>query len=225
MLPVVYVVRAGDDNEELRYSVRSAAKNLPNDGITIAGYLPTWLDLPHLNVPQSGTKRHNISRALAAACRAFDEWILCWDDVFVMEPVESMPVVHGGPVDEAVSRLTGDRSYISGIRRTGNWLKSQGYRDPLSFDAIHHPQRIVSVHLAEAMRMASRHGLGAVLTIHGNYARADRGDGVQVSNAKTTSAELAGRPFLSTNDRRFREEPIGEYIRAAFPDRSPHERD
>lgn len=225
MLPIVYVARAGDDNEELRYSIRSVVKHLPHDSMTIAGHLPAWLDLPHIHVGQGPDKRRNIHRAIAKACQAFDRWILCWDDVFVMEPLDELPVMTGGPIEDHLATLDAQRHRIASLRRTGQWLAQQGIREPLCFDDIHVPQVIVSKRMKAALLAARAHGLGGVLTIHGNFARDDRPDPVRVANAKTTSADLDGRVFLSTNDRRFREEPIGEYIRAAFPDRSPHERD
>ncbi len=49
---VVYVVRPGDKNEELRYSIRSVIANLPHRKVWIAGYKPTWLsdDLGYIKV-------------------------------------------------------------------------------------------------------------------------------------------------------------------------------
>ena len=40
-MDIVYVVRPGDENEALRYSLRSLA-NIPHRTVWIAGYRPKW---------------------------------------------------------------------------------------------------------------------------------------------------------------------------------------
>jgi hypothetical protein len=40
---VVYVVRPGNRNEELRYSLRSIAAHLPHRRVWLAGFCPSWV--------------------------------------------------------------------------------------------------------------------------------------------------------------------------------------
>ena len=231
MLPVCWVVREGDDgHDELRYSMRSVAAHLPHDGAAIAGYKPPWVsaDVQHLRTQQvRGKKQRNIRRGVQAACRRWDRWILCWDDVFVMDPLDELPVMNVGTVAEALPQIMADTgrrslgSYGRSIERAGRLLRSMGYADPLCFDAVHVPQVIVSEHMLEACRLAERNGTNAILTLHGNLAGYR---GVKVRNAKARDG-WRDRTFVSTSDKGFARQPVGEYIRAAFPERCRYERD
>ncbi|MFF3129757.1 hypothetical protein ACFVRD_48125 [Streptomyces sp. NPDC057908] len=52
---IVYVVRPWNQNEQLRYSLRTLA-NLPHRRVWIAGYCPTWVgpDVGRIPVAQAG---------------------------------------------------------------------------------------------------------------------------------------------------------------------------
>src|SRR5690606_41140674 len=88
--------------------------------------------------------------------------------------------------------------YVLDIKKTGEFLESMGYQDPLSFDCIHMPQIIVSEHMLAAIELAAKNNLGSVLTIHGNLAGYY---GPKGTNAKPDTG-WARRTLVSAPDRR-----------------------
>lgn len=223
MLSVVWIVRPGDDNEALRYSMRSVHANLPHAGAWIAGHKPKWVSdkVHHLPTIQTPGDRHgNVRLNLTAACNALDEWVCMWDDVFVTRPLDTLPVQHRGTIAAHVQARKVERqfrSYERDLQATGQLLERLGYQQPLCYDALHMPQTIHSPDMLKAIALAEQHAVKMVLTLHGNLAQVGGTEGV---NAKAETG-WSRRPFVSTSDRRWRTAPVGAYIRDLFPDPCP----
>lgn len=230
-MDLVWVVRRGDDNEELRYSIRSAVKNLPHDRVWIIGYKPVWLDgLAYLPTHQSSTKWRNSTMNVKKACiepAISDPFVLLNDDFFVMRPVDEVPVLHRGPVDDVIAdyeaRYNGGRgAYTEGMRQTRDLLHRTGYPHPLSYE-LHVP---IIVHKA-AMLSALSIGDGMPVlhkrTAYGNLAGLG---GEQTVDCKVTVHNSEWSPdwlYLSTDDASFDQMDVGAHVRACFPDPSPYE--
>lgn len=108
-LDVVYVVRAEEQNEDLRYSLRALATNLPHAKVYIAGYCPTWLKgvipVPRNQEGQSNQENSNLN--LLEACKhpdLADDFIFMNDDFYVMEPTLEVPAMHQGDLDDIITR-------------------------------------------------------------------------------------------------------------------------
>lgn len=226
MTAVVWIVEPGDDNEPLRYSLRSVAANLPHDSVWIAGHKPSWVAdrVQHLPTVQRPGDRHgNVRTNIAAACQVLDEWVCMWDDVYITQPVDGIPVLHRGTiVDHVQARAKAGeyRTYERDIHATGQLLERLGYPHPLCYDALHTPQTIHSPDMLKAIALAEEHGVKMVLTLHGNLAQVG---GIEGVNAKS-DAGWSRRPFVSTSDRRWRTAPVGAYIRDLFPEPCIYER-
>ena len=66
---IVYVVRPGERNEELRYSLRSLS-NLPHGRVWIAGYMPKWVTgVEHIPSPAKPGSHVHAKANLRAACQ------------------------------------------------------------------------------------------------------------------------------------------------------------
>lgn len=123
MLPdIVYPVRPGTINEELRYSLRSLA-NVPHGRVWIAGHRPPWArGVGHIPVPPQATKYLGSTANLRAAVEhpeVAEEFLYFNDDFFVMTAVQEVPALHRGPVDrvEAYGALFVSRKGGGGCRR------------------------------------------------------------------------------------------------------------
>lgn len=225
MTAVVWVVKPGDQNEALRYSLRSVHANLPHSSMWIAGHKPKWVSdrVRHLPTDQVPGDRHgNVRRNIRAACEAHDEWIVMWDDVYVTRPVDQLPVLHRGTVTDLVASKLAVKPltpYERGIERTGHVLEQLGYPHPYCYDCIHVPQTVQSRHMLRALDVAAEYEVNHVLTLHGNFAQLGGMEGV---NAKQDEG-WSSRTFVSTSDRRWRTAPVGAYIRDLFPEKSPYE--
>lgn len=230
MLRIVYLVRPGDDNEELRYSLRSLVNLRTPHAVTIAGHKPAWLsdDVDHLPIEQTpGARQQNVNALVAAACEAHPDGFVMWyDDIFLMQPIEHIPRMRANTLDRTVEKLTGKdgpTAYVAGIARAGEILRNVLHHPgPLyAFDAIHVPQHIDPVAMRWALNLGRAHGCNHRLTLHGNLA--GYRDAIHVRNAKSPEG-WDQRAWVSTSDQRFRDGQVGAFIRDRFRDPSRWER-
>ena len=216
---IVYLVRDGDLNEELRFSLRSL-QNLPHGDVWIAGYVPSWVtNVRRVNVRQTLGKWNNQTRNLAKAlgCGGLsDPFVLFNDDFFVTQPVQTVEPLHRGPFSSILDQYVDRRDeYARRIVATAKRLGD----DAFCYDVIHTP-------------MTFRHEpLGAVLeecrsgllfrSVYGNRATVG---GTQIGDVRVRQEhDTFGRPFCSTSETLFAEHKVGKQIRNLFPIRSPYE--
>jgi hypothetical protein len=231
-LDVVYVVRIGDDNEELRYSLRSLHANLPHARVWIAGYAPKWVNRARVHVIETEWQRCRF-RSSTDNLRAFLEHphaplnaVLMNDDFFIMEPIPSVPPLNRGPAHTVLetSGVSGD--YAAGLRRTVAILRTLGHDAPLSYE-LHAPMVVNVPHMREILkRYGEVQGLHK-RTLYGNVTHlAGRTVvDVKVKNSKDGFSTVFDprAPFVSTNDHSFRHGAVGAFIRERFSEPSPYE--
>lgn len=142
-MDIVYLCRKGD-NEELRYSLRSVAKNLPESRVWLVGYKPNWYSGDFISVPDISSKFyniHNLINHIAFDDQISDDFIMMNDDFFITKPLDTVPVYHGGLLLDKINRyyeLNPGSSYNRMLFRTYNYLVKNGIKDPLDYD-IHIP--------------------------------------------------------------------------------------
>lgn len=231
---VVYVVRRGEDNEPLRYSLRSLA-HVPHGTVWIAGYTPTWVrGVRSIDAPQTGRSRFDRSQDnLAAACahpEVSDSFVLFNDDFYAMEPLGEVPMLHRGRLADVIGRPLGGKrrrsplAYMQTAMETGWLLTDLGVPDPLSYD-LHLPMPIDKGRMGETIEIARRKDVpaGHIRTLYGNYHQVG---GQQAEDVKPREGARDPRipdgPWLSSGDRSWRGK-LGAHIRAALPTPSPYE--
>lgn len=88
-MDIVYVVREGEKNDNLRYSLRSL-KNIPHDDVYIIGHKPEWVkNVKYINRMQRvRNKFQNISRNmwLATKTSSISDDFIYMDDDFALLP-------------------------------------------------------------------------------------------------------------------------------------------
>jgi len=225
-MDVVYIVRPGDRNEELRYSLRSLA-NLAHDRVFVAGYRPLWVDAEHIAAPQrQGDKQGNAQRNLRAACsddRVSDPFVVFNDDMFVMRRMRKVPTLHRGLLVDVIAEHTRRSQYARSMIATGHLLDELGYDAPLCYE-MHAPMVIDKAGMLWAL------GFGrAVYGVHNRtlYGNMNGIGGRKSADCKVYSerdTEYPSWPFISTNDSTFRRTSAGAYIRESFPNPSPYEK-
>lgn len=209
-LDVVYMVKAGEDNEPLRHSLRSLA-NLPHGRVWVVGYKPRWLHgVSYLPVMQRGAKHNNTWRNWVEMARSPllpDRFVLFNDDFFVTRPIESVPDLHRGPLSEAIEWLGRVRvtSYQARMVATQRILRRAGVAEPhLSYE-LHIPLVIDRAALADSVEWLHRNATApldsmAKRSFYGNWAQAG---GRQVADVKVQKANhglpQTDLPFLSTS--------------------------
>lgn len=236
-LDVVYPVRRGDDNEELRYSLRSL-RHLPHGDVWFVGHLPSWAAGPgivHMHTEQrlgDEHKRDNVWSAMRAlADGGPEEFVLMNDDFFVTQQMTAPPPrLHRGPLaDHAAdreARVPGS-GYARCLRATERVFRRLGMREDVLSYELHTPMRMTRTDLALALDLTERYADGAQVaprSLVGNLST-DRGvhepNDVKVYAGETLPTRY---PFVSTMDTSFKYHPAGAVLRAMFTEPSPYER-
>jgi len=225
-MDVVYINRPGEENEELRYSLRSL-RNIPHDRVWIAGYKPTWAITEAIPVERMRDKQTSALDNLIAALNhpdVSDPFLVFNDDFFVMHPLDGMPTLHLGDLDKVIAEHRPGASYRNAMQKTRDRL-AENVEGPLFSYETHAPMVIEKL----GMQLALSIGQG----IHGLHNRTMYGNlmelgGTETHDFKIYRAEKRDEykewDFLSTSDRTFHYHHAGRFIRESFRDSSPYEK-
>lgn len=235
MTALAYIVRPGESNEELRYSLRTVVANWPSvDQIVIVGSAPTWItgiEVVHGN--RFKEKQRNVygnMRILAEVESLPPDVVVMNDDFFILDTVDEMPMFRRRGTLASHIRSLGASStwWKQSLRATELWLHHKGVAEPLSYE-LHRPFPIHREWMARVLKEAAQHqprNPPQWRTLYGNRWQADAipaSDGKVYSNALDAPFP-EGQPYLSTTDRSWERSGIGETIRERFPDPSPFEK-
>ena len=231
MRDVVVMVRQGREYEELRYALRSLV-NIPHGRVWVYGGEPRWLvNAVHVPVRQGPHAHTNTARAMAAIAgnRALSEEFYWWhDDMYVTAPVERVPRLWRAtwPEWEAGARQRRDPHGPAKTAATAEVLRVFG-REPALCYELHVPMVIerdalrqmvaeVTAWQPEALTRVQKRSL------YGNWVNygGERADDVKFY--RTTPVEALGT-FASSSDLGLMS-PIGQRIRALFPEPGPYEK-
>lgn len=231
-MDLVYVVRPGEYNQELRYSLRTVALNLPHDRIFIVGHTPAWVTGVHtLQTIQAGTKYANSKANVIAACstaEVSDPFILMNDDFFVTAPIDAVPNLHGGPLADELAAYRAKfpiNQRMQGMAQTLDLLHSLGHDQPLSYE-LHVPLVVAKAAMLDVINTATAAGIEVPhkRSLYGNLAGIG-GDRIEDVKVYTNRTVQVPRPFASTSDRIFHSGWIGRRIAADFATPSQYERE
>jgi hypothetical protein len=142
-IDLVYICGSGH-NEELRYSIRSAVKNLKFNNLWVVGGKPNWYIGNYIEVAQNKSKYVNARNNLRAICSSpeiSDSFILMNDDFYIMNKVDNVPYMHGGLLADKITKyknLTGDTRYVLMLKRTLLNLSRRINKDVLDYE-LHVP--------------------------------------------------------------------------------------
>jgi hypothetical protein len=227
---LVVPVREGAVNEQLRYALRSWAAHLPHRHVWLIGHRPQWAaGVGHLPNRQGGTKYVNTTAAMRVACEhpeVSDPFVYLNDDMFVMHTVDTMPVLHRGPVREVEAYYEARASgvYLRGMRETRELLGRLGHPDPLSYE-LHVPMPVDKQGMLDALAIGRDIPVLHKRTLYGNLAELG---GTQIRDVKILHRRPQGYDetsvWLSTMPDSFANGAVGLYIRRSFPDACRYER-
>lgn len=225
---IVYVVRVGERNEQLRYSLRSIAAHLPHRRVWLAGYCPTWAkDVGKISVVQPGTKYANSTANLRAAAEHPDvaeEFLYFNDDFFVMQQVGVMPVLHRGPVSrvEAYYATRANGQYLKGLRETRDLLATLGRPNPLSYE-LHVPMPMTKTRLLETLDIGRELKVLHKRTLYGNLHQVGGREIIDPKILTVGPRFSRHASFLSTMPDTFTRGQVGGYIRSRLAKTGPYE--
>lgn len=165
MIDVLYRVKGGVSNEELRYSLRSLA-NIEHGEVFMVGAPPAWVrNVTIMPGKQYRTKWEALLGDLLLACDELKgrDLLLMDDDFYLMRPQSIVPM-HRGLLSTHISLTQG--SYKRSLKMTLAYLAAKGIEAPLSYD-LHAPMPIQADAMAEAIRPAAGQPLQP-RTLYGN---------------------------------------------------------
>lgn len=143
-------VRPGDDNEELRFAMRSWQQNLLLPGgltLITVGHKPDWLTPDH-HIP--GNRYESVPAAVwdnvsegsvFAVDDGAEEVLFMNDDFFCMDPMSSVLPVKRNLTLAQHRALYPEQSglwWTRSLDLTASWLSDQGYAHPDSYE-VHRP--------------------------------------------------------------------------------------
>lgn len=231
MNDIVIPVREGDNNEELRYCLRSIAENFRHRNIIIAGYKPKWIkNVTHIaTAPISANKYVKVAKNIAAAVEApetSDWFVLFNDDMFVLERMADIQMTHRGFM---ISMLKIDMppQQRESMLLTYNVLKRMMDDQPLNFE-VHAPMTINKADmLSVILRIRSGDFADSALQLRSMYGNTKNLKGKEIADPKISKRDFFAYdpefPVVSTTDESFNHGLAGEEIRARFPHKCRYE--
>lgn len=221
-MDIVYFVKDEPINEELRYSLRSVAKNFPHRNVWFYGGCPDDLQPDRwAYIKQNArSKWGNTSGLLRNACAnegISENFVLFNDDFFVMKPIESLPYYSDGSLEKRIKELwtrnPGGSVYITRMQLTKKMLTQEQF--PTENYAMHMPMIINRREMQETFKKFPDGEMWR--SLYGNHHRKPV---EYMKDCKIYSRDEmppTDTPFLSTTDASFLYGKVGEYIREIFP--------
>ena len=225
-MDIVYICRDGD-NEELRYSIRSAVKNLPHDNLWVVGGKPDWYSGPYIEVPQDKAYYRNARtniRTIIKSNKISNTFILMNDDFFIMNKVDSLPYMYSGLL---IDKINTRESYSQGDLYTRMLMKtdSELYERSKIKKALDYELHVPMIFEKEKLSLViSSQGLWR--SMYGNIN--DVGGEIFKDVKIYAKDHILSKNFidmnstyLSTEDKIFEEHK--EWFQEKFPEPSPYE--
>lgn len=216
---VLYFVREGDDNEELRYSLRSLCAHLPHEDVVIVGYRPSWVrEVRHIPGNRYGSKWLNVYDNLRLACSALGgSFTVMNDDIFLLAPMDRAPSWDRGLLRDHMQKCRGS-AWRGSLERTLAALRQHGIMQPVSYE-IHAPVEMVAAKLEQVLAPHTQTSNPPQWrTLYGNIHAVPSVTVKDTKLLRSTSNWDRSRPIVSTEDDTWRSHPAGAVIRAMFPD-------
>ncbi len=233
---IVIPYREEKSSEELRYTLRGIAQNLPHRNVVICGDLPDWCqNVIHIPSKSKGVSRfHDVDLKVMDAClddRISEDFIFFNDDIFVLEPIQSLPDYFKASMAEDISeRFKRHRSaniYVKGLRTTDQLLDKLGYKNNLSFE-VHLPMLMNKAKRLEVSRlMEGKHKRAYPLfhrSIYGNMFSENRQQHEDVKVNKRDELPPVDAVFLSTLQTHFVDSMVGKHIMSRLKHKCKYEK-
>ena len=221
-MDLVYICRDGD-NEELRYSIRSAVANIPHDNVWVFGGKPDWYIGSHVRLKQNGFKYDNARANLAAVTRHYDvsdNFILMNDDFYAIRPVETVEPMHRGLMQKHLDMIQVNLGYKELVQETFDTLARIGVDQPLSYE-LHVPMIMNKNRLAKVLRMP-----GLWRSLYGNIYGIGGEEYLDVKVHNTIDIDSLMKnplPYISSHENTF-QGILDGYFNTAFPNPSKYEK-
>lgn len=238
MTLLICPVRPGDNNEELRYAIRSWETNLilPDLTLVTVGHKPSWLEPDHhLGGNRFTSMPHAVfDNVLIGARWAAEEHfgdrdepvVYMNDDFFCLDPVGALlPVRRNCTLAEQIAQFPPNAAlwWPTSLRLTASWLSGQGFPHPWSYE-VHRPLLATPHRMVESLEKwldspeaAESDAVPQWRTLYGVL---NEVEAYPVKDSKLGSTNTGvGTPWVSTSDQTWRKYARGIAGRFQKPSR------
>ncbi|WP_094359937.1 hypothetical protein [Mycobacterium marinum] len=233
-LDIVYPVRPGDDNDELRYSLRTLEANYPHGQIWIVGHQPNWLtNINHIPGNRHPYRQGNIYHNILTACRHPDtpqQFAIFNDDFFITEPIIEIPTVYRGTLTDHIElpRLKNNPTgwWAQSLRTTLVCLQASPdcptRLNPISYE-LHVPFIINKQAMAQTLQRFTHIAPENPPQWRSLYGNLNNIGGYQHPDCKMSRPGEIRTPFHSTDDASWRRH-YATHFKAKYPNPSKYEK-
>jgi hypothetical protein len=226
----VYICR-DEENEELRYSIRSVLFSFPEAKVWVIGGKPKWYSGNYIFVKQNDNKYTNAINNLKAVCNTSEiseKFILMNDDFFIIKKIETVEQFYNGLLSSKIEKfikITGSSMYIRKLITTNNRLNKLGFINPLDYE-LHIP---MPMHKAGLLDVITKYPECLWRSMYGNLFNVG---GKQMEDVKVyknkrhaeRSAEITKNSiYLSTEDTGLNI-MLDKILKDLLPNPSPYEK-
>jgi hypothetical protein len=218
----VYVVgpHGSQHAEDLRYSLRTIERYGSPSAVFIAGWAPPWVEpdalAGYIEGPILSDANASSTANLLAACRdprVPDDFVFMHDDMYLLRPVDRVPVAHAGA-------LTSD-THVPILRDTYRLLRTKTPLELYNYE-LHRPLPVRKTLMREALELAEGRRV-AKRTLYGNLAGIGGSEAFDVKvrqpDGEWDRGDWCVSSYHSTLPGR-----LGEWLREEFPGPSCWER-
>ena len=221
-MDIVYFVKDGRVNEELRYSIRSVCKNMKYDRVWIFGGCPYGI-VPdvHVRVRQNGkNKWDNVKKMLKMAAEnkeLSDDFILFNDDFFIMKPLEKVEPIYRAKLKDHLRALPRG-AYANLLRNCLTKLGEEAISYELHTPFVYNKKKLLKL-------IEKTPDLHCTRTLYGNTYKVG---GIKHSDVKVFNSRPAfdykNSALLSTDDGVVNiNNDVWRFIKRTFPEKCKYE--
>lgn len=232
-LDLLYILGDGSDwdNNEIRYSLRSAELYFPHRKVFIIGECPSWLqNVIHIPYPDIfGVKTANgVAKVMRAVKdpRLSERFVLMNDDFFFLKKQRAIPYYYRGKTSEFIDRhRTKGGYYYQTLQNTEKCLMKRGIKNPKDY-AVHSP---IIYEKSKLRKLKGRELKGCSLrSVYCNLlnVRGRKTEDFKANTMDEFKYQLSrNAPVFSSSDEIVKERAFLDWISTKFPTPSKYEAD
>lgn len=216
-------------NNEIKYSIRSAVKHFDVTGVVVVGAKVVWLDADYiLHRDANRPKMFNTTLKLQAAVNSDlvpERFVWMNDDFFFMRDMKQIPCLHKGTMQESLdTHPTKSGLYWNTTESTLRFIqRNLGVGEPLDY-SIHCPMVLEKQKVLETLELIG--GPKSILfrAVYGNHHRLGGAKHEDMKLRVYGDMPKDDWPFFSTSDTITRARKFTAWLEAQYPSRSRYEK-
>lgn len=228
---LVYPLGQGStwQNNEIRYSIRSAVKHFAVSGVIVIGGRLSWLDAEYVQCQDKNLpKMYNTTRKLQAAVNSDsipERFVWMNDDFFFRQDMDSVPCLHKRTLAESrTGHPTKGGLYWHSIRETEQLVMEKlNINTPLDY-SLHCPMVLEKQKVAETLELMGGPKSLLFRSVYGNHHRLESTQHEDMKLRVFRDMPKDHWPFFSTSDVIVRERRFTAWLESQYPEKSRFER-